>query len=223
MRVSFDFLSETIKLEETKINTLCIENTALFRAVITAFYKGETEESNIIFSHKYEPFKFKGNICYIHDYFDLSYSTSIMKKLYESIEKYCNNELYSETQKIKTELISFMDLIVNAYDYDFEYNFDITIPEMLKMVGLKPSISEDTLLGSVLDFIVITNKYIKTKCFVLPNLHIFFSHDEIEKLYSDLINNHITTLIIENKKSFTKSEFENLYIYDEDFCEIVEK
>lgn len=223
MKVSFDFLSEPIALSENRINTLCIEDSALFRNIISSFYRAETDEANIVFSKNYEPFKAKGNICFIYDYLNLSYSASTIKKLYESIEKYCVNEIANETQKVRTDIISFMELIVNAYDFDFEYSFDVGMSDIFKMVGLKPNISDDSLLSALLDYILITDKYIKTKCFVLSNLHIFFNDEEINRLYSDLLSNHIVILVIENKKSFSKNEMENLYIYDKDLCEIVEK
>ena len=93
---------------------------------------------------------------------------------------------------------------------------------MLKTVDFKPNLETDDILNVLSDYILILNKYVSPKCFVLLNLHLFFSENELELFYKDIINNHINLLVIENKMNFNKCSRENIIVYDNDFCEIVE-
>ncbi len=74
----------------------------------------------------------------------------------------------------------------------------------------------------LLDYILILHKYAPPKCFILINLHLFFTEEELESFYKDIINNHIKLMAIENKMFFHKNMYENVIVYDDDFCEILE-
>ncbi len=221
MMVNFDFLSKPIILKEDNVQVLCVENQKLFRKIYTAFIKGELEENNIVFSDEYVPFKFKGNVCVINDYFSLSYSSSIMKKLYEQIENYCNIEQAKETLELKTHIVNYTESIVKAFDYDFEFNYDINLTEIFKTINLTPVVDKTETLNSLIDYMLIINKYVSPKCFVLMNLHLFFTADEIELFYRDIVDRHLCLLVVENINGFEKNNYENIFIYDDDFCEIV--
>lgn len=222
MMVNFDFLSAPIVLKDDKTQVLCVENQKLFRKIYTAFINGELEENNIVFSDEYVPFKFKGNICVINDYFSLSYSSSVMKKLYEQIENFCNIEQAKETLELKTHIVNYMESIVKVFDYDFEFNYDINLIELFKTVNLTPAVDKTEALNCLLDYMLIINKYAAPKCFVLMNLHLYFTIEEIELFYRDIVDRHICLLVIENMSCFEKSNCENVLVYDRDFCEIVE-
>ena len=220
--VSFDFLSKTICPDEKKVDVLCIENHNLFRRIYNAFLSGETEENNIVFSENYVPLKFKGNVCFLDDYFRLAYSNSIMKKLYERIEDYCYSEMERETVQLKSHLVGYMEQIVKGFDFDFEFNYEFALPELFKLMNMKPVADNYDVLNALIDYILILNKYAPPKCFVLMNLHLYFSENELDLFYGDMINNHIKLLVIESRTVFKKSINENLIIYDNDFCEIFE-
>ena len=143
-----------------------------------------------------------------------------MKKLYEQTEKYCNAELSKETVQLKTHIVNYFENLTKEFDYDFDYEFNLT--DLFKAINLKPVSDKYNLLNTLIDFILIVNKYIAPKCFVLLNLHLYFSDEELGLFYNDIVNNHIKILVIEGKKAFDKNKYENIIIYDKDFSEIVE-
>ena len=222
MMVNFEFLSEPLQLVDEAVNVLCVENQKLFRGIFNAFVNGETEENRIIFSENFEPVKTKGNVCVIDDFFRLTYSNTIIKKLYEQIEKYCNYELQKETNQLKIHIVNYFEQLISAFDYDFEFNYDLSITELLKAVSLKPNTDKSEVIGVLLDYILLVNKYAPPKCFVLLNLHLYFDEEELDLFFKDIINNHIKLLLVENKKAFKTNKCEKVVIYDNDFCEIVE-
>ena len=66
-------------------------------------------------------------------------------------------------------------------------------------------------------------RYSSIKCFVILNLHTYFSLAELELFYKELAYQSIEILVIENKKVFNSLQNEITYIVDEDMCEIIEK
>lgn len=220
--VSFDFLTKPIELSPDKISVLYIENQHLYRNTVFNFYSGCLEESNIVFSENYTPIKYKNNISFVPNLFSLDFSSPFMKKVYEDMSLYAHTDLNENTSNLKSNLLLFLEKIVAGFDYDFDFKDDVDIIDLFKMQNLKPSLSKENLLSTLLDFIILTKKYSSVKCFVLLNLHNYFDLSELELLYKELSYQNINILVIENKKCFNILSNENVYIVDEDMCEIVD-
>lgn len=222
MMVSFDFLSHPIDLSNGKINVLYIENHFLFRKTVSSFFAGCPDESNIVFSKDFAPVQFKGNVCFVPDIFNLDFSSAFMKKVYEDLSVYANTYISEELAAVKADVLSFLDRLSQDYDYDFSYNEEFDITALLKMQSFKPDLSADDLLSSLLDFLILTQKYSKSTCFVILNFHTAFAASELEGFYKELAYQNIQLLALENKKSFASSPQEKIYIVDSDMCEISE-
>lgn len=222
MMISFENLTKPIDFNDNNINVLCIENKKLYRNVVNSFYNENPEEQNIFFSEDYNPFKFRGNICFVNDFYNLSISSSVIKKLYDEIAVFCNNELQEETTNIKSQIIKLIDLVIKNFDYDFNYNLDVNLQDLFKIQNVKPAISNVSLLSSLLDYILVINKYIAPKCFLLLNLHLYFNELELSDFYKELTYNNINIFVVENNKNFETNIFEKVTIIDNDLCEIIE-
>lgn len=223
MRISLDVLVEPIHLEEDKITVLCVENKAYYRSLVKTFYDEHPEEQNIIFSQHYDPFKFKNNVKFISDYYNLEFTSSFYKKLYDQIAMFCVTELPEETIEIKQSILRFIDMVIENYDFDFQSNEDVLLSDLFKIMNIKPIFDKDNLIDALLEFILITQKYAPVKLFVLLNLHNDFSKEEILLLYHELLSRRIPVLVLESNSYFDKNELESLIIVDEDLCEIFEK
>lgn len=220
--VSFDFLTKPIDLSHNKVSVLYIENQQLYRNTLLHFYEGYLEENGIIFSENYTPVKMKGNICFLPNLFTMDFSSAFMKKIYDDLSKYVNSCMMEELATIRSILLDFFDHLSSSFDYDFEFHEEVDIIDLLKMQCFKPSLSKDNLLSALLDYIVLTTKYSSIKCFVLPNLHPYFTLAELDTFYHELNYQNVNLLVIENKKCFETLSAEKVYIVDEDMCEIIE-
>ena len=223
MRINLDVLVEPIHLEEDKITVLCVENKVYYRNLVKAFYDEHPEEKNIIFSQDYNPFKFKNNVKFITNYYNLEFSSSFYKKLYDQIAMFCIEEIPEETIEVKQNMLRFIDTVIENYDFDFLSNEDVLLSDLFKIVNLKPVFDKDDLVDALLEFILITQKYAPVKLFILSNLHNDFSKEEILLLYQELISRRIPILVLESNAYFDKNELESLIIVDDDLCEIFEK
>lgn len=220
--VSLNFLSKPISLTKEKISVLYIENYQLYRKTVEAFYHDCDDESEIVFSQNFVPIKYKNNVCFISDYFNLDFSSQMLKRIYEDLSLYSNTYLYEETAKIKADILNFLELLSQGYDYDFDFKDDTDIVDLLKMQNFKPILTSDNLAEKLLDYIIMVKKYSSVKCFVLLNLHCFFSAKELELIYKELKYQNIEVLVIENIMHYNRLETETVYVIDEDLCEIVD-
>ena len=223
MRLSLDLLTEPIKLNDNEVNSLCIENKEYYRNFIGSLLNDCIDSKTIVFSKDFKPIKFKGNVLLINDFYNLSLSSALMKQLYEEISTFCNTELQHQTLQLKSMVANFLENIVENYDYDFTCDYELNLVELLKSQNVKPNIHSENLLNSLLDFLLLINKYTGVKCIMLLNLHLYFSDDEVDLFYKEIIYNHINLLVIENNTNFGKSKYEKLTIIDKDLCEIIEK
>lgn len=221
--VSFDFLSKPIEFLNNKISVLYIENQSLYRKTVSALYGSSPEESNIIFSQNFNPINFKNNVCFVPNVFTVDFSTPFVKKVYADLADYSNTYLFEDLAFLNSNIMFFLEKLSFSFDYDFDYNSQFDITDLLKIQSFKPSLNQDDLLSSLLDYIILTNKYTSPKCFVILNLHSCFSSSELEILYKELMYQNIKLLVIEGKKCFDTVPFEQIYIVDEDMCEIVDK
>ena len=222
IRLSFDFLSQPVAIDSQTVTVFCLENKFLFRKVVNAFISGITEENNIIFSDDYEPVDFKKHITVLYDYFHKDFSSAFLKKLYEDISLYCNDELYSDVTAFRSASENLLLKIVSDYDFDFDYSDDFSLISFFKMRELKPFVSDEPSLDSLLQYVFLLNKYSKIKCFLFINLHLYFDSSELKEFYKELFYNNIKIVDIENSQSFSKNTYEKLIIIDRDFCEIVD-
>ncbi len=219
MRIAFELLALPLKLEENRISVIIIENRPFFRQFLSALLAEHTDEAGIVFSVDFEPLKFKGNITVIDNYNNLELSSGFIKKIYENMELFCFNELLEETFSLKKEIISFTDLLLSCYDYDFLCKNDVSLTELFKIQNIKPNIKSSQLLENILEYILLIQKYAPQKLFILINLHAYFSNDELNAFFYEITLRNIRILCIESC-NFEKTDFEDVTIIDEDLCVI---
>ena len=223
MRLGCDDLSEPLYLSEKYINVLSIENKALFRRFIKAMLNGEPEEENFIFSENYKPLPYRKNICFLYDCYNLSFSSSFMKKIYDDMATFCSDEMLDRTIALKKAVTDFISKVTEEFDFDFIYNDDVSLQDVFKIQNVRPDTNSQGVLESLYEYIVLIQKYTPVRCFVISGLHQNFSTTELEAFYKELIDRKIRLLVVESTTDFVPSLFEELTIIDEDLCEIVEK
>ena len=222
MMVSFDVLSNPIVLSDTEVNVLCIENKEYYRKVISSFLNGSLLEDNIVFSNNYEPIDSKNKIIFIDNYYKLDISSAFLKKIYEDMSVFCKNELGYETSELQKTIFLFAENLIQNYDYDFTFKEEFNLKEFFKYIGIKPNLSNDMLLDSLIEYILLIKKYTKVEVFVFLNIHLYFSVSELEVFFKELLYQHVNIMIIEGNTSFTKQITEKVTIIDNDLCEIVD-
>lgn len=223
MRLGCDYLNEPIYLSDEYINVLSIENKPLFRRFMKSMLCGEPESENFIFSKDFKPLSFNKNICFIYDCYNLTFSPSFIKKIYEDMADFCNNEMLNETFELKRIITDFIGKLIKEFEFDFTYNEEISLQDIFKIQNIKPDTQLFNSLDALYEYIVLMQKYSPVRCFVIAGLHTNFSKNELEPFYKELIGRKVRLLIVESVTDFDPSQFEKLTVIDEDLCEIVAK
>lgn len=220
--VSFDFLSKPIELNSDSVSVLCIENKKLYRDTVSAVINSCFDNVKIVFSCDYIPIDYNKNIASIYDYYSFEFPSSFIKRIYEDISDFCSVELQKELLNFISAREILFDKIVSEYDFDFEYSNNVPLQNEFKALNLKPTLAKNSILDSLTEYILLLNKYSNIKCFVLINLHLYFSNEEVSSFYKDMQYNGISILDIENNKLFPSLSKEKVIIIDEDLCEIID-
>lgn len=220
MRLYISPMTEPMNILKNKINTICVENTKKFRDIVLDFLE-ENENHELVFSLNYEPFSMKGNVCFVSDYFNFQVSPAIVKKIYNYLENLCVSELPNESESLKADITGYLAKVSQLCDFDFDYRDSVSLCDVFKMRSLKPQVKSFDTATSLLNYIIVINQYAHPKCFVLLNMHLFFSNEEIELLFQNFQYQGIYVILLENAFSFEKLTYENVFIIDKDLCEIV--
>ena len=99
-----DVLRDPLKMDDCRVNTLCIENKQLFRKILLYLLYGIGDDLNLIISDNHSPYNLKKDTEVIQEYLNLNASTTLIKKIYDNLADYCNNELYDDLYEYKKSL-----------------------------------------------------------------------------------------------------------------------
>lgn len=223
MMVSFDFLTDPIELSSDKVSSLYIENQKLYRNTVLNLFSECPKNGGIVFSENYEPLKFRGNISFVPNLYSLDFSSSLIKKMYEDFTVYACNYMIEQTAALKADVLNFLEKLNENFDCDFIFKEELDLADLFKIQCLKPNLENEDLPEKVLEYVKFMKKYTSVKCFVFLNLHSYFTLEELELFFNELVYQNVSVLLIESKKCFENSHREAVYIVDGDLCEIVEK
>ena len=67
---------------------------------------------------------------------------------------------------LKKDILDFLEKLSTEYDFDFSFDDDTDLVDILKAHNFKPNVDSDDLLTGLLDFIVLTNKYCSFEAYV---------------------------------------------------------
>lgn len=221
MMLYFDFLNKPVELQNGKISVLIIENKNCFRKAVQALMNGTAGEGSVVLSEKNQPIEYKTNAKLIENYFALECSSQQIKSIYTDMANYCSEEMREETMQLSQKICDYLERLNEAYDFDFRYDLELNLPELFKIKKLKPDRSCQSLVEALLDYMLLLQKYSSIKCFILLNLHSFFSTDELTALYKELLQRNMAVLVLESNAHYEACTQENRIIIDEDLCEIV--
>ena len=204
-----------------KINTIVIENSNLFRAVVQDIYNridgypGKsvlgTGEGKLLDFSKYAeiftsfvPFEInrKGLLTKI---------TSTIEK--ESLDGY----RYESTMKILTDIERYMEGLTSSFDCNLAFS-KITAGALIKAVGIEIVDDYTSLAEKIIDYMELVREFDRDKIFFTVNLRSYIDDEEADKFMKTVKNHDFHLLMFENKE-YNGLEHELRRTIDEDLCE----
>lgn len=218
--ISFKFLNNAIDIKDGVFSVLVIENKKLFRNVICSL-ENDFEEDYFTFSIDFKPVQFSKCGMFISNVLNVDLgSKKLISKITAYMENVANDEYAEQVSKAKKDLLSLAELIVAFSDFDCEYNCDIETADIVKILQFKVGTAENTPEELLIMYIKLIAKYLKINFFVIPNLHLVFSEEELKMIYDELLINHINIISLECFEPKYKFNYEEYYALDNDLCEI---
>lgn len=221
MKLIHQDFSFKIELLENKVTNLIIESSDIFEEIVNEFNKQiRGEEGKLILSKACVPLEIKKYAEIILNPFDLNINNKrILTKLYDEIKDNINkSELYIKWNELYPKITEVLDLIIEGYDYNLEYNDNLEIKEFFKILNLRFNIEFSSSLENIIDYMNLHNSILGTKLFILVNINSFYSKEKLKYMYEQSFYRKYNLLIIEpfERKIFEKDE--KKYIIDRDGC-----
>lgn len=103
--------------------------------------------------------------------------------MYQELTFQNDTLLQEERVLFKQELISYFDNVISTVPYNLKYNFDTDLSSLMKSLSVEIDDDSDSLLEKMMQYINLMNQICGVNIFVIPNLKVYFSTEEIIQLY----------------------------------------
>lgn len=223
MRVSNVKFETPITLESDSPFVVYVENPSEFFSLVQELrgvFDGSESEFSFWENDAEISAEKKGEIILSPFFFDLA-----DKKIISLLHKRLNDEFLSGDYIVRFNEItsmteSFLYDLFSRVDFSIDFS-ELTLSDLLKAVGVKPSNDYATVLEKIVCYINIYAELKNISFFVLVGIKTVLSDEEITELYKHCSLQKISLLLIEGGRARKTLENERIIIVTEDLCEIV--
>lgn len=205
------------------VNVITIENRHAYTGVLSDLWKqfnGSDGEINLMIEDK--RLKISTQTEFIFNPLDNDVnSKKILTKLYTELDLVSNDELYPELSELRSNIVNFLDQLIEKIPYDLTYDELFDLSALLKCVDLKVNQIDSSLPEKICDYIRIMHRLAGINVFIAANLKAYFTDLELSELYEFIEYENVILLIIEPLHT-EKRMSEKSWIIDKDRCIIYE-
>ena len=221
MRIIEPDLNINIDLEINKPFSLIIENRFSYSQLINQLWLLKIGDVNdFIISKADEELKFSKMGSLVFNPYEIDVNDKkVINRIYQELNDIAINDYIENTNKIKTEIVDYMETIINTVSYPLLYNMDIEIGMLLKLLSTKIDDSYETMLDKLISYVKLYHQVLSTKLFVFVGLKQYLSDEEIISFYDNLKYEDVYLLDIENRQ-YNILSVEKTVIIDDDNCRI---
>lgn len=214
-----------IEFRENIVNLIVIEDKKVFREYIGELYSQCMElndSGRFVLSNEEKEIKLSKKVEIILDFYSLDINNKkIITKVYNKLKEISTEEdMYVETGKINSEIVRYVDKIVDISDYPLEFSIDIDIVDLFKMANVKFLKDYTSELDRICYYISVVNEITGKDIFIFVNFRDFFELEELEEFYKFAAYKKIFLIMLENEVNNVCNEFEKVFVLDKDLCEI---
>lgn len=222
MRFFHHVFSKPIIFRENKVNLLVIENKKLFANFVRDFtVQSRGEEGEILLSDDVSDLDFEKHVEVITDYFSLDFNgKKLSSKLVAELKQSALHGFAGETGEVFSCLNSFGSKIVSSVEFPLEWETVDDIGAVLKLFEYKLNLDFENPLEMLVDYMEVCSHFLKKDIFVLINLKSYFDIEEIKLLYKEAFFRKWNLVVLEPNAGEPLSQYEDVVIIDNDFCEI---
>lgn len=222
MKLAHYFFREPFDWNNQYIHTLVIENPMLYRNFISGMIEQQSVmDGMFVLSNDNEIIDFHKNVELITDIFRVSPSEN--KKIINAIQKeltdIANHDFPHELSELYCKIHALLSDTVFSCGMDITFDEINDITPIIKLYNVRPDIEDHSLLGRLLIYMELCEKYLKKKLFIILNLHSCCSQEELDCFFKDIVYRKNNILLLETHLE-DASKYEKVLIVDKDMCEI---
>lgn len=221
MKLYHPVFMNPIKIEESEINVIVIENSNVFYSMISQL-KNQIEgfDGEFILSNSCEEISVQKSMDLIINLFSLDINCKkVINRLYDQISKLAVSEdFYLKTEEIRNLVSVYISNLAYEFKQDICYNDQFDLKSILKMTEVKFFDDYENIVEKIIDYMDIINEYCGINTFVFVNLKTFLSKEEIDNVYSYAVYNKVNIILFENNIIKKRGDIERYTIIDDDLC-----
>jgi len=218
MIVTSSFFNKEIELSDTSPAVLIIENKFLFRDIVLSFEKDMSDDL-LVFSENYKPFEFVKKGLFISDPLSPSFdSKKLLGKINSALEEMAKDDAAPLFREVRESLLALAEKLSLLSELSITYDGEISAATVIKLLGFRVDRYDMTLPEQLDAYLRLCASYLGIHLFVIPNLHLYFTAEEIDAVYESAALHHIALLILEGADDASLIGVENRIIVDADLC-----
>ena len=208
-----------LELAENRVNVLTIENPQVFSEILTDFWRqSNSEPGATILSDKDNVLNFAKDAELIINPFSVNCNDKkVITELYKELEKNIRESMFADYQMIQNTLLKMIDEAIQKEPYAISYDYELDIPGLLKLAGVKIDCNQGSILEQLIDYLRIISQIKRKKVFILVNIKHYLAAEELLQLYQMAFYEKIQIIIVEGQQGI-RLENEYHQILDTDLC-----
>ena len=210
-----------LRLDENQVNTLVLENPAIFSEFLQNLISQlEGNEGELILSEGDKIYPISKTVAFLANPLSVDCNEKkIITKLYKELEDNVKNDMYEKYSIFHSEVLNFLERIVNTVPYHLQMDIDINIAALLKAYNVKVAETDVEPLERLIDYLRALRSICGIQVMIILNLKQFFTKSQLQQLYEFCYYQKIYLIQLEGRKTYT-IEGEKYVIIDEDMCMI---
>lgn len=158
----------------------------------------------------------------LKDFFDISnidkrISSLLVKRIAKEIQR---SDLSYSFSELNTQICMFMKKISESIDISIEYNDEIDISSLLKVVDTKASIDSNNFLEMFVSWVRVLIELLNIEVIWTVDIKSFLTREDLILVQKELEFLNVTLINYESRKKYDIIDFEDTTIIDNDLCEI---
>lgn len=224
MMLAYKYLNRPVKFENKNVVVVAVENKDLFRLAIMSLVNGNEEELFVI-SKNFVPLDYGKQVCFVQNPLILEMKNKRLQSSVNSRLASALNELYfKEFDSVQNSISNLILKLSEEADFNFCPSREVDALSLVKFLDFEPAFSNDDndCLMNLLFYMELMKKHLNIECFIVSNLFLLFSEEELELFFYSLKLKNIYLAVIENSAPSFPSDYFKLAVVDSSLCTIID-
>ena len=217
IELTFPTYSQTIKLEHPFSLLAICENKQSFIQFMMCFHSERISDMLVAYDEEKASFWDKDNIRFIDSaLFVDPNDKKNLAALRKQLKKRYSSQLNASADMMTASLTKVFEEIRLDYDIDLYSDISIKPEDLIKIMDIKVSIHDESLLERILQYLKVTIELAGTKLFIFHHLSFYLEVEEIKSLIHELGLLGGSLIDLESNE-LSSNLFDKKLIFDKDF------